>query len=155
MINFDFKTYTKKFIDVEELKQKEDTQSIIKSVFNGKNDMMGWYDLDNLFNKELIDDIESTASYIRGNCDVFLILGIGGPYQGSLATIEALNPYYYNSIKKPQIYFAGTSLSSDYYNDLGKIIEGKDIIVNVISKSGTTLETNLAYSWIKNIMNNK
>lgn len=155
MIKFDFTTYTKDFICDEEIKEYEKAIPSIKSFLNSKNDMMGWYDLDELFNKQLIDDIDNTASYIRDNCDVFLIVAIGGAYLVSFSAIEALKPYFYNQTQNPQVYFIGPSLSSDYYHDLSELIKAKQIIVNVISKSGTTLETITAYQFILELMKEK
>lgn len=117
--------------------------------------MTGWYDIDNLFNSELINDIKNTATFIRNNCNAFIVVGIGGSYLGSLAVIEALKPYFYNQTNNPEIYFLGTSLSSQYYHDLIDLIKDKDIIVNVISKSGNTLETEISYNLIMDFMKKK
>jgi glucose-6-phosphate isomerase len=148
MIKFDFETY------VEKKDQRKEVESINLEIPIYK-DNMGWYDLNNLFKKELIKDINDTAAYIRKNCDVFLVIGTGGSYLGAKAVIEALNPYFYNETKKPKIYFVGTSLSSDYYHNLIDIIKNKDIIVNVISKSGTTMEINIFYDLIMKEMRQK
>ncbi len=155
MIKFDFETYTQKFLNTEELKKYENTVSDIREKLEAKEEMMGWYDLDTLFNEDLIRDIEETASYIKDNCDVFLVLGIGGSYLGSSSVIDALSPYFYNQSSKPEIYYVGTNLSSDYYNDLLAMIQKKSVIINVISKSGTTLETSIAYQLIMDFMKSK
>lgn len=102
-----------------------------------------------------INDINNTAEYIRRNCDLFLVIGIGGSYMGSLAVIESLKPYFYNEFEKIKLYFAGTSLSKKYIQDLEKLIINKNIILNVISKSGSTLEVKLAYELIEKLMKNK
>ncbi|MFA5602342.1 MAG: glucose-6-phosphate isomerase [Bacilli bacterium] len=150
MIKFDFETY----IDNKNQKLKE-IESINPEDIPVYKDNMGWYDLDNLFRKELVADINNTASYIRENCDVFLVIGTGGSYLGAKGVIEALNPYFYNEIKKPEIQFVGTSLSSDYYHDLIEKIKDKELIVNVISKSGGTLETTIFYHLIMKMMRDK
>jgi len=154
MIDFDFKTYTKEFITDQELNKYLDNTVNIQKYLSETN-MMGWYKIDQLFNQELINDILQTATYIRDNCEVFLVVGIGGSYLGAFSVIEALQPYFYNQQKKPEIYFVGTSLSSGYYNDLINLIKDKDIMVNVISKSGTTLEPAIGYELILNFMKEK
>lgn len=154
MIKFDFSTYTKDFISEGEIKNYEAQVPQIKEYLNA-GALMGWYDLDKLFNKDVIDDINNTASFVRNNCDVFIVIGIGGSYFGSLAAIEALNPYFYNNSINPQIYFVGNTLSSDYFYDLINIIKDKRIMVNVISKSGTTLETLISYQLIMALMKEK
>ena len=145
-MRFDFDTYTKDFISEDQLKEYTAKVSSIKDSL-GKGDMLGWYNLDNLFNEELVEDINLTSLFVRNNCDVFIVIGIGGSYLGALAGIEALNPYFYNETNNPKIYFVGNNLSSDYYHDLINIIKDKRIIVNVISKSGSTLETLVSYGF--------
>lgn len=154
MIKFDFNTYVKDFISEDQIKKYQMITPQIKEYLN-TNDMAGWYHLDKLFNKVLLNDINQTATYIRDNCDVFLVLGIGGSYLGAASGIEALNQYYYNNSMSPQIYFVGHNLSSDYYHDLINNIKEKSIIINVISKSGSTLETKLAYQLIMDLMRSK
>ncbi|MDD4035744.1 MAG: glucose-6-phosphate isomerase [Bacilli bacterium] len=155
MIKFDFETYANKFVTTEDRNKYNLDQNKVKQILNPKNNMTGWYDLDSLFNKNLIVDINNTASFIRQNCDIFLIIGIGGSYLGTKAVIEALQPYFYNEKTSPKIYFVGNNLSSDYYHDLISLIKDKNIIVNVISKSGNTLETKVAYQLIMDLMKSK
>lgn len=155
MVKFDFNTYTNKFITEKEITEYDGKMSELKLYLNNHKNMMGWYNLDELENKKLIRDINETAKYIRDTCDVFLIVGIGGSYLGALSVIESLNPYFYNEFKKPQIYFVGTSLSSEYLEDLKELIKEKNIIVNFISKSGTTLEIAVAYKLIMDLMKEK
>ncbi|HHX16643.1 MAG TPA: glucose-6-phosphate isomerase [Mollicutes bacterium] len=154
MINFDFKTYTNNLLTDEVLEDYKKKLSNLDNFLN-THPNMAFNNLDNLFNEDLVNDIKSTAEYIKTNCDVFLIIGIGGSYLGSKAVIEALSPYFYNESKTPKIYFVGTNLSSEYYNDLLELIKDKDIILNVISKSGTTLEINIAYNLITSFMKQK
>ena len=153
MIKFDFKSYTD--IKDDEINNYNDKLLNLNTYFSKHNDMLGWYDLDKLSNKELINKIKNKAEYIKNNCDVFLVIGIGGSYLGALSVIEALNPYFYNNFNRPEIYFVGTSLSSEYINALKKLIEDKNIIINFISKSGTTFESNIAYNLILDLMKSK
>ena len=66
---------------------------------------------------------------------------------------------FYNESKRkkkaPQIYFVGNNISSTYIADLLEVIEGKDISVNVISKSGTTTEPAIAFRIFKDYMEKK
>jgi glucose-6-phosphate isomerase len=147
MIKFDFDI----FKDIKE--SMELSLEDINTYFLNHKDMMGWYYSN--YNQDLIDDINKTSDYIKNNCNVFLVLGIGGSYMGALSVIEALNPYFYNDFNTPKIYFVGTSLSSEHLKDLKELIKDKEIIINVISKSGTTLETTLAYEEIMKLMHQK
>ncbi|MBU0634126.1 MAG: glucose-6-phosphate isomerase [Candidatus Omnitrophica bacterium] len=125
-------------------------EALIKKECPG-NDSIGWLNVDSTINKELVKDIDETAKDIRKNCDVFLSLGIGGSYLGAKAAVEFLKPNFFNEFKneRPKIYFAGQNLSADYLSDLLKLIRGRRIIVNVISKSGTTTETAATFRVIK------
>lgn len=140
MPNIDLKEYSKK---IEELKHKLDTD----------NNMLGWYKISEKINPNLIKDIKETASRIRNTCDVFVVIGIGGSFLGSSSVINALRPYF--DTTKPEIIFAGTSLSSEYLIDLWNYISNKEVIINVISKSGTTLEPNIAFDYLYNKLKEK
>jgi glucose-6-phosphate isomerase len=115
------------------------------------NDYTGWLDLASRMPDPLIKDIEQTAKKIRKKCDVFISLGIGGSYLGAKATIDFLKPNFANELssEKPKIYFGGQNLSADYLKDMFAAIKGKKVIVNVISKSGTTTETAVVFRIVK------
>ncbi len=118
------------------------------------SDFTGWMDLPSTISNALVDDIQATAKKIRKNCDVFIILGIGGSYLGAKAAIDFLKPNFVNELKSesPKIYFGGQNLSSDYLADMFKAIKGKRVIINVISKSGTTTETAVVFRILKQYM---
>lgn len=118
----------------------------------------GWLDYPFRIKEELILDIEYTAQEIALTSDTFIVVGIGGSYLGAKAVIEALSHSFYNLQKKeardnrPRIYFAGHNLCSSYLSDLMDIIKGERITLNVISKSGTTTETAIAFRILRNFM---
>ncbi len=111
------------------------------------NDFLGWVDLPEAYDKEEFARIQQCAKKIQKNCDALIVIGIGGSYLGARAVIEYLKSPLYNTLKKdtPEIYFAGNCISADALNELLAICEGKDICVNVISKSGTTTEPAIAF----------
>lgn len=154
MIRFDFSTYMNNYVSKYKLKSFIDSKDDIKNYLSA-GDMRGWYSLDDLFDELLIKDIKDTSKFIKNNADVFLVIGVGGSYMGACSVIESLSPYFYNQTKKPSIYFLGHNLSSKYYSDLLKMIEDKKVIVNFISKSGRTLEIDIAYQVIMEFMNKK
>ena len=124
------------------------------------NDFLGWVNLPKEYDKEEFDRIKKAAEKIRSNSDVLIVIGIGGSYLGARAAIEMLQHSFYNALSKeqrkaPQIFFAGNNISSTYMCDLLEAIEGKDISVNVISKSGTTTEPAIAFRIFKEILENK
>ncbi len=101
--------------------------------------------------------VKKAAQTIREQSDVLIVIGIGGSYLGASAAIELLTSPFYNLLKKngPEIYFAGTSLSSDALNELLSLCEGKDVSVNVISKSGGTAEPALAFRVFRRLLTEK
>jgi glucose-6-phosphate isomerase len=116
---------------------------------------LGWFDLPNRTSKEDLKNIKSVAREIKENTDAFVCIGIGGSYLGARATIEFLQPIFSVDKKKPQIYYAGCNLSSDYLQGLLNEIKDKDVTVNVISKSGTTTEPALTFRIIQNFLKSK
>ena len=118
------------------------------------NDFLGWVDLPVNYDKEEFERIKKSAEKIKNDSDILVVLGIGGSYLGARAAIEFLTSPLYNSIPKdtPDIYFAGNSISGSYLNDLLNICKGKRVSVNVISKSGTTTETSVAFRIFRNYL---
>ncbi len=125
---------------------------------NGEgNDFLGWIDLPVDYDKEEFDRIEKAAEKIKNSCDVFIVIGIGGSYLGARAAIEFIKSPLYNSLKKdtPDIYFAGNTISGNALDELLSICEGKDVCVNVISKSGTTTEPAIAFRVFRDLLEKK
>lgn len=103
---------------------------------------------------------KGSSPKIKSDSDVLVVIGIGGSYLGAKAAIDMLSHTFYNQLPKekrnaPQIYFVGNNISSTYIADLLEVIEGKDISVNVISKSGTTTEPAIAFRIFREYMENK
>ena len=124
------------------------------------NDFLGWVDLPVNYDKEEFARIKKAAKKIRSDSDVLIVIGIGGSYLGARAAIEMLSNSFYNSIDKekrngPAIFYAGNSISSTYLAELLEAVEGKDISVNVISKSGTTTEPAIAFRIFKDLLEKK
>ncbi len=121
------------------------------------SDFLGWLDLPVNYDKDEFAEIKKAAEKIKKNTDVFIVIGIGGSYLGARAAIEFIRSPMYNNIKKdtPDIYFAGNSISADYLNELLGICEGRDVSINVISKSGTTTEPAIAFRIFKKLLEDK
>lgn len=124
------------------------------------SDYLGWLDLPLKYDKDEFSRIRKAAAKIRKDSDILVVIGIGGSYLGARAAIELLSHSFHNSLPKrqrkaPLIVFAGNSISSTYMADLFDLIEGHDISVNVISKSGTTTEPAIAFRIFKAYMEEK
>lgn len=118
------------------------------------NDFIGWVDLPQNYDKEEFARIKVAAEKIKRSCDILVVIGIGGSYLGARAAIEFVKSPLYNNLKKdtPDIYFAGNNISTTALTELLSICEGKDICVNVISKSGTTTEPAIAFRVFKSLL---
>ena len=118
------------------------------------NDFIGWVNLPENYDKEEFARIKVAAEKIKKNADILVVIGIGGSYLGARAAIEFVKSPLYNNLKKdtPDIYFAGNNISTTALTELLSICEGKDIAVNVISKSGTTTEPAIAFRVFKNLL---
>ena len=112
------------------------------------NDFLGWVHLPTDYDKEEFARIKKAASYIQKNADVLIVIGIGGSYLGARAVIEALKSPNYNLLAKDTI-------SPEMLNETVALCEGKDICVNVISKSGTTTEPAIAFRVFREMVNKK
>ena len=119
------------------------------------SDFLGWVDLPENYDKEEFARIKKAAEKIRNDSDVLIVIGIGGSYLGAKAAIDFLRGPFYNFNSKTQIFFAGNSISPNYLDGLLKAIEGKDVSVNVISKSGTTTEPAIAFRIFKDYLEKK
>ena len=120
-------------------------------------DFLGWTTLPDDYDKQEFAKIKQCAEKIKNDCDVFIVIGIGGSYLGARAVIEYLKSPLYNNLKKetPDIYFAGCNISAASISELLSICEGKDVCINVISKSGTTTEPAVAFRVFRNMLEQK
>ncbi len=121
------------------------------------NAFLGWLDLPRDYDKEEYARIKAAAAKIRKSCDVFVVIGIGGSYLGARAVVEFLNSPLYNNLKKdgPDIYFSGCNISATNMQELLAICEGRDVCINVISKSGTTTEPAVAFRIFREMLEKK
>ena len=111
------------------------------------NDFLGWLKLPVASETDEMRRIQAAADRIRNDSDVFVVVGIGGSYLGPRAAIELMQGCNHNMGKgkgNPQIYFAGNGLSTRAWNELQRLLEGKDFSIAIISKSGTTTEPAIA-----------
>ena len=150
--------YAKKFLKDEEIsslmpKAKSALETVVAKNGAG-NDFLGWVDLPVNYDKDEFSRIKIAAEKIKKTCDALVVIGIGGSYLGARAAIEFVKSPMYNSLKKdtPEIYFAGNNISTTALTELLSILEGKDLCVNVISKSGTTTEPAIAFRVFKSLL---
>ena len=121
------------------------------------NDFLGWMDLPRDYDKEEFARIKEAAKKIQKKCDVFIVIGIGGSYLGARAVVEFMKSPLYNNLKKdtPDIYFSGCNISASNLKEILSICEGRDVCINVISKSGTTTEPAVAFRVFRELLEKK
>ncbi|MBQ8911328.1 MAG: glucose-6-phosphate isomerase, partial [Clostridia bacterium] len=155
--------YLQGFVTPEEYKQIEDSaakalQTVIKGDGAG-SDFLGWRYLPDVPDREEYDRIKAAAEKIKGMCDALVVIGIGGSYLGARAAIEFCLGTNYNAFAKkngaPEIYFAGKDLSASTISETLALLEGKEVCLNVISKSGTTTEPAIAFRIFREFMEKK
>lgn len=117
------------------------------------SDFTGWLELPERIRDGELKAIVSAAGRIRSRSKALVVIGIGGSYLGARGAIELLRPV--PSENDPKIFFAGNGLSPDALNDIIVQLGDMDFDVNVISKSGTTLEPALAFRVFRKMLKEK
>ena len=143
------------FLSEDELR-KVDTQKAIDE-FNTLDDT-GWVSLPADYCADISKEINDIARKIRNESDVFIVIGIGGSYLGARAAIEYVNSPFFNALRHdgtPEIYFTGNNASAEYLQHIITLIGDRDFSVNVISKSGSTIETSIAMRFFKSMLETK
>lgn len=117
-------------------------------------EMTGWLDLPETMNEEELFRIKETAKKIRTQAEILVVIGIGGSYLGSKAVIDMFKTTL--PLKKgPEVVYVGNNLSSTYIRNIIEYVQEKEICVNVISKSGTTIEPAIAFRMFKLLLEDK
>lgn len=149
---------------LSEVEQDKARQQALKAFEQVKNrsgegaEWLGWRTLLSNPNDAILEQISSLARSIRADADVFILCGIGGSYLGAKAVIEALGSFF--PVKDNiEIIYAGHHMSGKYMDQLIKYISKpkedgspKSVYLNVVSKSGTTLETALSFRSLRKWM---
>ena len=116
------------------------------------NDFLGWLNLPSSIDNAHLSDIEASAKILRDNCDVVVVIGIGGSYLGAKAVIDALSnsfDWLQSDRKNPVVVYAGQNIGEDYLYELQELLKTKRFGIISISKSGTTTEPALAFRLLK------
>jgi glucose-6-phosphate isomerase len=153
------------FLDEENLtaarERAENAHSKIQKAGRDEQNMMGWHRILSDPNDAVLEQINSVSDELRREIDVLVVCGIGGSYLGAKALIDALTPFF-NEGSRTEVVYAGHQISGSYLQDLLGYLEEpkadgtpKQVAVNVISKSGTTLETMLAFRKLRDWMHNR
>lgn len=140
---FDFSEYEKKAFDAFEKILNKSGEGFEK---------LGWVTYPEVYDREEYARMKEISEKVKKS-DVLVVIGIGGSFLGAKAVIEALSSYYNKSF--PKVIFVGNNLSGEYLKDVIDYIQYKDYYINVISKSGSTFETAIAFRVIKQLCEDK
>ena len=116
-------------------------------------DFTGWTELPQRIKDTELDAIVATAEKIRARSQALVVIGIGGSYLGARGAIELLKPMPGKG--DPRVFFMGNTLSVDALNDTIAALGDMDFDVNVISKSGTTLEPAVSFRIFRELLARK
>lgn len=156
------------YIDASDFREAQNkSKNSFKQLQDGSGpgaEWRGWRDILASPNDALIEEIDKTAARVRADADVVIVCGIGGSYLGARAVIDALKPHFSN--KDPEIIYVGHHISGRYLENLINYLntprpdgKPKNVYMNVISKSGSTLEPAIAFRvlrrWMHNMYDNK
>ena len=146
-------TVSKDAINALQSKAAEAVEKLEQGTGAG-NDFLGWLHLPTSLDEALIADIEKTAALLRADCEYVVAIGIGGSYLGAKAVIEALSDSFaaLKPANGPRVLFAGQNIGEDYMSELINLLDGKKFGIIVISKSGTTTESAIAFRLLKDML---
>ena len=113
-------------------------------------DFTGWLGLPQRIKDTELDAIVAAAEKIRSRSKALVAIGIGGSYLGAKGAIELLKPR--PGKDDPRVFFMGNTLSADALNDTIEALGDMDFDVNVISKSGTTLEPAVSFRIFRELL---
>ncbi len=140
------------------LSQAKEAMACNTALHNGTlpgNDFLGWVNLPSSTTDDFLKEIEDTAAKLRANCDVVVVVGIGGSYLGARAVIEALSStldWLQTKRENPVILYAGYNICEDYTAELVNYLKDKKFGIINISKSGTTTEPAIAFRILRELL---
>lgn len=149
-------SYSQAFLPADWLSSRQDAlaraQAILETGSGEGGEFTGWVSRPHRQDPAELLRIKAVAAQIRAQSDALVVIGIGGSYLGARAVLELLRSPNHNLTDRPQIFFAGNSLSADAWNDLRLLLKDKNFSINVISKSGTTVETSAAFLLLRALL---
>lgn len=162
-ISFDY-SYSHNFFENHELTyikpQVYQAHEMLHNNNGPGHEYSGWLEWPLSFDKDEYARVKSVSDKIRKTAEVFIVIGIGGSYLGARSALSLFQHTFYNQLPKeqrqgPEIYFVGQNISGTYLKQLLDVVKDKEIVVNVVSKSGTTLEPALAFRVFRQLLESK
>ncbi|MEG0365067.1 MAG: glucose-6-phosphate isomerase [Erysipelotrichales bacterium] len=139
-------------IDIDYASYKSRLSKIVTGI-NDKSiegsDFLGWIDVFNN-SQHVVDEVINENKRLRKLGKTMVVIGIGGSYLGAKAVDDAI--YGQNLATEYKLLFVGNSISSHYIDEIYNHCLNNDFVLNVISKSGSTLESALSFRIFKKLL---
>ena len=117
------------------------------------SEFTGWLELPARMIDRDLPALLHCAETVRGHSDALVVIGTGGSYLGARAAIELLRSPQHNALRKdPKIFFVGNTLSPAALQETMDLLEELDFSVNMISKSGSTMEPALSFRLFRQLL---
>lgn len=143
MLTFNYDNESGKDTNLNSIEEvMRDFDKFIKSSY-----MSGWINIDNFY-INLCNEINEFVDELKKENRYMIVIGIGGSYLGAVSAIELMS-------KENNVFFIGPYLDKDYLEKIIDICKTENVIINVISKSGNTMETRLFFDILKPILRDK
>lgn len=149
MIFFDDSSNLSEINEIEFNEQVDYLNNELLTNFNNHNKGLGWHRLLQNYDEQLLSNISKTTTRLQSYAKIMLVIGIGGSYLGSKAVNNILNSELNNEF---QLIYVGQGLDSDYLNEVYNYVKDQSFVINVVSKSGVTLETSLAFRLFEDLL---
>ena len=133
-------------------KKRIQAEEAMDRLWSGGEPFTGWIRLPLEQDKDEIENLLNAAAEVWTKCDLFVVLGIGGSSLGAKAVLDALNPMPHGF---PRVVFAGCNLDAASLLDISEQVRREETCICTISKSGSTVETLIAFSVLKEVMQEK
>lgn len=133
-------------------KKRKHAEEAMDRLWSGEESFTGWVRLPLEQDRESIENMLNVAAEVWAKCDLFVVLGIGGSSLGAKAVLDALNPMPSGF---PRVVFAGYNLDAASLLDISEQVRREETCICTISKSGSTVETLIAFSVLKEVMQEK
>lgn len=131
-------------------RRKQEILKVQEGAIGDKN-RLGWFNLpDNIH--EYLEPIEEAADKVLKTATDMIVVGIGGSNRGAMAAIQALR----HQISSPAaIHYAGDSLSQKRMQEAIRLVEEKNVVINVIAKDFNTLEPGITFRLLRTALEKK
>lgn len=139
--------FRKKYIE-----QYKNRIEAIHDQLENSNEMTGWINYPLKNHDELFHQIHNLKNEICSKADVFVVIGIGGSFLGARAVQDALTPYFGIHKNGIEVIYVGHHMSGAYMKQILTYLDNKEVYINVISKSGGTMEPALAFRVLRQYM---